>query len=105
MKKLIGSSLAIVALAFTSNATTNLFEPFAYSDGTLTSVSAGAWFAHSGAGSGAVQVSGGEIIRRGAGNDGTPILCRIIELHSAGGDRRGCADRGQFGNRISIVDR
>jgi len=66
MKKLIGSSLAIVALAFTSNATTNLFEPFAYSDGTLTSVSAGAWFAHSGAGSGAVQVSGGEIILNGS---------------------------------------
>ena len=62
MKKLISSFLAIVALALTANATTNLFEPFAYSDGTLTNVSANAWNAHSGAGSGSIQVSGNKII-------------------------------------------
>ena len=58
MKKLIGSSIAVLALAFSANATVVLNEPFTYSDGTLTTVSSGAWFAHSGAGSGPVQVLG-----------------------------------------------
>lgn len=62
MKKLIGSTLATIALALTANATTNLFEPFAYADGTLTNVSVNAWNAHSGGGSGSIQVSGTKII-------------------------------------------
>lgn len=61
MKKLIGSSLTVLALATTTNAAVLLNEPFTYSDGSLTSVSSGAWAAHSGAGNVPVQVTGDKI--------------------------------------------
>jgi len=65
MKKIIGSSLAIVALALTTlttNATLVFNEPFSYADGTLTNVSANLWNAFSGGGSGSIQVSSGKAV-------------------------------------------
>jgi hypothetical protein len=62
MKKLIASLIAVTGLTYAANATVLLNEPFAYSDGALTAVSSGAWFAHSGVGSGAVQVTGGKAV-------------------------------------------
>jgi hypothetical protein len=65
MKKLIASLIAVTGLTYAANATVLLNESFAYSDGALTTVSSGAWVAHSGAGVGPVTVTSGKITIQG----------------------------------------
>lgn len=60
MKKLIASLIAVTGLAYAANATVLLNEPFAYSDGVLTNVSANAWIAFSSGGSTPIQVVSGK---------------------------------------------
>jgi len=61
MKKIILTLLALTLPIVTSRAFIVLSETFSYPDGTLTAVSGGTWVAHSGAGSGAQQVVGGQL--------------------------------------------
>lgn len=85
MKKFALTLTTVGLFALSSHGTVILNEPFTYGDGALTSVSAGAWTAHSGGGSQPIQVVS-ERAAYGVASGGAEDLNRSLGVTNTTGD-------------------
>ena len=80
MRRITTTFIAIAALAIAAPASASLLlsESFPYADGDLTAVSAGLWTAHSGAGTGPIQVVGGKAVVASGSEDVNRLFSAVI---------------------------